>query len=220
MLGFATVDLSGPDGTLTVWLTSAVGAKDAVHTNAVVFGLGDAGAPRRALGMAADRYLVLTGRTPRGHPALAGWQAQPCDVAMLADETMAAQNAVMAAFEAYRATPGKAGLMEPLLPPVPPPADEAALSGAAPHELALAVANQVMGTWRAWRVTERERVKRWRHMPGGREDETPSLLPPRFQRRWAVQPVRRLGAPAAAEPGAAPARAEPGAPPARAEPGP
>ena len=63
MLGFATIDISAGDDTLTVWLTSAEGAH-AGHTNAVIFKLGDDTAPRRALGMICDRYVVLTGRTP------------------------------------------------------------------------------------------------------------------------------------------------------------
>lgn len=59
LLGFATVDLSPRDNILTVWLTSAQGAADAVHTNAVTFDLDDDTTPGRALGMVCDRYVVL-----------------------------------------------------------------------------------------------------------------------------------------------------------------
>jgi hypothetical protein len=86
MLGFATVDLSIQDNTLTVWLTSGQSATDAGHTNAVTFTLGDDTTPRRALGMICDRYVVLTDRTPGEHPLLIGWGVEPCDPAMLAKQ--------------------------------------------------------------------------------------------------------------------------------------
>jgi hypothetical protein len=70
VLGFATVDLSIRDDTLTVWLTSAQGATHAGHTNAVVFSLGDDTTPRRALGMVCDRYVVLTDRDTTRAPTL------------------------------------------------------------------------------------------------------------------------------------------------------
>jgi hypothetical protein len=111
MLGFATVDLSIPDNTLTVWLTSGQGAADAGHTNAVTFNLDGDTTPRRALGMICDRYVVLTDRTPRMHPLLISWGVEPCDLAMLAKQITAAQGTVMAAFEEYRSKPGKADLM-------------------------------------------------------------------------------------------------------------
>ena len=84
MLGFATVDLSTQDSTLTVWLTSAQGVASAGHTNAVIFDLDDELTPRRALAMICDRYVVLTDRTPREHPLLIGWDVEPADLAMLA----------------------------------------------------------------------------------------------------------------------------------------
>ena len=115
MLGFATIDISAGDNTLTVWLTSAEGAH-AGHTNAVIFKLGDDTAPRRALDMIRDRYVVLTGRTPREHSLLIGWGVEPADLAMLARETSAAQAAIRAAFEEHRAERGKADLIEPPCP--------------------------------------------------------------------------------------------------------
>ncbi len=190
MLGFATVDLSIQDNTLTVWLTSGQGAADAGHTNAVTFSLGDDTTPRRALGMICDRYVVLTDRTPREHPLLAGWSVEPCDLAMLAEQTVAAQAAIMAAFGEYRTKPGKTGLIEPILPPVPAPFDQAALETGTTQQLTLAVANRVMRIWTAWLVTEGERVKRWTYMPGGGKGETPALLPAEFVQNNTVQPVR------------------------------
>jgi len=192
VLGFATVDLSIQDNTLTVWLTSGQGAADAGHTNAVTFSLGDDTTPRRALGMICDRYVVLTDRTPGEHPLVIGWGVEPCDLAMLAKQTTAAQATVMAAFEEYRSKPGKADLMEPILPPVPAPFDQAALEAGTPQLLTLAVANQVMRTWTAWLTTEGERVKRWTYMPGGRKGEAPALLPAEFIQHNAVQPIRPL----------------------------
>src|SRR5262245_45164128 len=127
VLGFATVDLSTRDGTLTVWLTSATDATHAGHTNAVTFELGDDTTPRRALGMVCDRYVVLTDRTPRQHPLLMGWGAEPCDLAVLAGQTTAGQAAIMAAFEEQRSKRGKADMIEPVLPPVPRPFDQAVL---------------------------------------------------------------------------------------------
>src|SRR5947208_13825622 len=102
--------MSSRDDTLTVWLTSAQDATHAGHTNAVTFSLGDDTAPRRALGMICDRYVVLTDRTPGEHALLLGWGAEPCDLAMLAGQTTAAQAAIMAAFEEHRCKPGKAYL--------------------------------------------------------------------------------------------------------------
>lgn len=186
MLGFATVDLLTREDTLTVWLTSVEGAH-ADHTNAVVFNLSDDTAPCRALGMVSDRYMVLTDRTPRGHRLLIGRGAGPCDLAMLAAQTTLAQDAVMAAFEEYRRTPGKADLVEPVLPPVPQPLNQTALEAETPQQLTLAVANQVRRIWTAWLTTERERVKRWAYMPGGHKGEAPSLLPAEFVKRNAIQ---------------------------------
>jgi hypothetical protein len=190
MLGFATVDLAIKDNTLTVWLTSAQGATDAGHTNAVTFDPGDDTTPRRAWGMLCDRYVILTDRTPREHPLLIGWGVEPCDLAMLAKQTTAAQATVMAAFEEHRSKPGKADLIEPILPPVPAPFDQAPLEAGTPQLLTLALANQVMRTWKAWLTTEGEWVKRWAYMPGGREGETPALLPAEFLQHHAVQPIR------------------------------
>jgi hypothetical protein len=189
VLGFATVDLLTADSTLTVWLTSAEDAKVG-HTNAVIFDLGDGTAPRRALGMICDRYVVLTDRTPRDHPLPVGWGVQPCDLALLAKQTTAAQETLMASFAEHRAKPGKAKLMEPVLPPVPPPLDQAALEAGTAQQVTLAVADQVMRIWTAWLGTERERVKRWAYMPGGRKEETPALLPAEFTHQNSVQPVR------------------------------
>ena len=61
MLGFATVDMSSRDDTLTVWLTSAQDATHAGHTNAVTYGLGEDTTPRRALSMICDtnRTFIL-----------------------------------------------------------------------------------------------------------------------------------------------------------------
>lgn len=191
MLGFATVDLLTRENTLTVWLTSVEEAR-AVHTNAVVFDLGDDTAPCRALGMLCDRYMVLTDRAPRGHPLLIGWRAEPCDLGLLAERTTVAQATIMAAFEEYRGRPGKGELVEPVLPPVPEPLDQTALEAGAPEQLTLAVANQVMRTWTAWLATERERVKRWAYMPGGQKGEAPRLLPAEFVKRNAVQPITSL----------------------------
>ena len=180
MLGFATVDLSTRDNTLTVWLTSALGTAGAGHTNAVTFDLDDDTTSRRALAMICDRYVILTDRTPREHPLLSGWGAEPSDLAMLAKQTTAAQATVLAAFSEYRARPGKSGLIEPNLPPVPAPLDQAALEAGAPQQLTLALANQVTRTWTAWLTTEDERVKRWTYMPDGREGEKPALVPAEF----------------------------------------
>jgi hypothetical protein len=179
VLGFATVDLSSRDGVLTVWLTSEENAR-AGHTNAVTFSLSDDTTPRRALSMICDRYVVLTDRTPREHPLLIGCGTEPCDLAMLARQTTAAQAVIMTAFEEHHSKPGKAGLIEPVLPPVPQPVDQAALEADTPQQLTLAVANQVMRTWTAWLTTEGERVKRWAYMPGGYKGEKPSLLPAEF----------------------------------------
>ena len=192
MLGFATVDLLERDNTLTVWLTSAQGATHAGHTNAVTFTLGDDTTPRRALGMIGDRYVILTDRTPREDPLLIGWDVKPCDLAMLARQTTVSQAAIMAAFEDYRAKPGKTDLIEPVLPAVPAPFEQAALETCTAQQLALAVANQVMRTWTAWLATEGERVKRRSYMPDGRKGETPALLPAEFGQHNAVQPIRPL----------------------------
>jgi hypothetical protein len=192
VLGFATVDLSIRDDTLTVWLTSAQGATHAGHTNAVVFSLGDDTTPRRALGMVCDRYVVLNDRTPREHPLFIDWGAEPCDLAMLAGQTTAAQAAIMAAFEEHRSKPGKADLIEPVLPPVPRTFDQAALDAGSPQQLTLAVANQVMRTWTAWLTTDGERVKRWAYMPGGCKGERPALLPAEFIKHSTVQQMRPL----------------------------
>lgn len=186
MLGFATVDLMTGEDTLTVWLTSVQGAH-AAHTNAVTFNLGDDATPRRALGMICDRYAVLTDRTPRDHPLLIGWTAEPCDLAMLAQQTTIAQASLMAAFEEHRSKPGQGELVEPVLPAVPRPLDQAGLTAVGAQQLTLAVANQVRRTWTAWLATERERVKRWAYMPGGRKGEAPALLPSEFVKRNGVQ---------------------------------
>jgi len=47
-----------------------------------------------------------------------------------------------------------------------------------------------MRIWTAWMATERERIKRWACMPGGRKGETPAVLPAEFTQLNAVQPVR------------------------------
>jgi hypothetical protein len=94
--------------------------------------------------MVLDRYVVLTERTPRTHPIFTSWDVEPCDLAMFAEQVTAAQVTIMAAFEEYRAQPGKANLMEPNLPPVPAPVDQAALETGPPEQLTLAVANQVI----------------------------------------------------------------------------
>jgi hypothetical protein len=105
---------------------------------------------------------------------------------------VAAQKSIMDAFAAYVATKrGKAAeLIEPELPPVPPPLDQAALDGEVPAQLTLAVANQVKSTWHAWFTADRERVKRWNYMPGGHKDEPAAPLPAAFTERSAIQPVR------------------------------
>lgn len=190
MLGFATVDLSAQDNTLTVWLTSAHGTDSASHTNAVTFDLDDDRTPRRALGMACDRYVVLTDRTPREHPLLASWGVEPSDLAMLAKETTAAQAIVLASFSEYRARPGKSSLIEPNLPAVPPPLKQAKFETSTSQQLTLALANQVRRTWTAWLTTEQERVKRWAYMPGGQEGETPALIPAKFAEQNTILPVR------------------------------
>jgi hypothetical protein len=192
VLGFATVDLSTRDDTLTVWLTSAQDATHAGHTNAVTLSLGDDNAPRRALSMICDRYVVLTDRTSREHPLLIDWGAKPCDLAMLARQTTVAQAAIMTAFEEHRSKPGKADLIEPVLPPVPQPFDQATLEVGTAQQLTLGVANQVMRTWTTWLTTEGERVKRWALMPGGRKGETPALWPAEFIKRNTVQQMRPL----------------------------
>jgi hypothetical protein len=191
VLGFATVDLLTREDTLTVWLTSVEGAH-AGHTNAVIFNLGEETVPRRALGMLCDRYMVLTDRTPRGHPLLISWGAEPCDMAMLAEQATLAQATLMTAFEEYRRKPGKGELVEPVLSPVPPPLDQTSLEGGTPQHLTLAVANQVMRTWTAWLTTERERVKRWAYMPGGHKGEIPALFPAMFVKSSTVQPITSL----------------------------
>lgn len=190
MLGFATVDLSTRDDSLTVWLTSVGMDIPVAHTNAIRFDLADDTAPRRARSMLCERYVVLTDRTPRDHAVLTRWDVAPCDLAMLAKQTTAAQEALMAAFAEHAAKPGKADLMEPVLPRVPTLVDQAALETGAPEELTLAVANQVRGTWAAWLAVERERVKRWTYMPGGSKGETPALLPAEFVEQNVLQPVR------------------------------
>lgn len=192
VLGFATVDVSARDKTLTVWLTSADGTGRASQTNAVTFDLDDDATPRRALGMVCDRYVILTDRTPREHPLLIAWGVEPSDLAMLAKETTAAQATVLAAFSEYRTRPGKFDLVEPNLPPVPPPLNQAALKSGTPQKVALAVANQVKRTWTAWLATEGERVKRWSYMPGGRKGEKPALLPAAFGEHNTILPVRPL----------------------------
>lgn len=190
MLGFATVDLSTRDDSLTVWLTSVGMDIPVAHTNAIRFDLADDTTSRRAWSMICERYVVLTDRTLRDHAMLARWGLVPCDLAMLAKQTAAAQEALMAAFAEHAAKPGKADLMEPVLPHVPAPVDQAAWEAGAPQELTLAVANQVRGTWAAWLAAERERVKRWAYMPGGSKGETPALLPAEFVEQNVLQPVR------------------------------
>jgi hypothetical protein len=97
MLGFATVDLSTRDDSLAVWLTSVGMDIPVAHTNAVRFDLASDAAPRRAWSMLCDRYVVLTNRTPRDHTVIVRWDVAPCDLAMLAKQTTAAQEALMAA---------------------------------------------------------------------------------------------------------------------------
>lgn len=109
MLGFATVDLSIGDQRLTVWLTSLTKDSGVAHTNAVSFDLAEDQAPRRALGMTCDRYVILTDRTPPDHEMIANWDVTPCDLARLAKQAIAAQEAVMPAFAEHAAKPGKAG---------------------------------------------------------------------------------------------------------------
>jgi hypothetical protein len=190
MLGFATVDLSTRDHSLTVWLTSLGMDTEVAHTNAVRFDLAEDAAPRRAWSMACDRYVILTDRTPRDHAVLARWGVAPCDLATLAKQTTIGQEAIMAAFAEHAAKPGKADLTEPTLPPVPSPLDQAALDAGTPQQLTLAVANQVMRIWTAWMATEHERIKRWAYMPGGRKGERPAVLPAEFTQQNVVQPVR------------------------------
>jgi hypothetical protein len=190
MLGFATVDLAIRDHRLTVWLTSLGMATGVAHSNAVSFDLGEEAASRRAWGMTCDRYVILTDRTPPDHEVLAQWGVKPCDLAALAKQTIAAQEAVMAAFTEHAAKPGKADLMEPTMPTVPAPLDQAAWQTCTPEQLTLAVANQVMRIWTAWLGSERERVKRWTYMPGGRKGEAPAVLPVEFVQQNVVQPVR------------------------------
>jgi hypothetical protein len=197
MLGFATVDLSESDQVLTVWLTSVrtairTGSIEVGHTNAVCFDLADKAVSRRAWSMACDRYVVLTDRTPQDHAILAEWHAVPCDLKMLAKQIASAQDAIQVAFDKYVDTKrGKsANLLEPVLPLVPLPLDQAGLESEASLKLTLAVANQVMHIWSAWVAVERERVKRWTYMPGGRKDEAPVLLPPDFGAQNAVVPLR------------------------------
>jgi hypothetical protein len=191
VLGFATIDVLTRENTLTVWLTSMEDGH-AGHTNAVIFNLDDDTVPGRALGMLCDRYMVLTDRTPREHPLLIGWGAEPCDLPILAQQITLAQAAIMAAFEEYRRKPGKADLVEPVLPPVPQPLDQTPLEADAPQQLTLAVANQVRRIWAAWLITERERVKRWAYMPGGHKGEAPALLPAEFVKRNTVQWITSL----------------------------
>lgn len=191
MLGFATVDLSVRDHSLTVWLTSEGMHAEVAHTNAVCFDLAEAAVSRRAWGMTCDRYVILTDRTPRDHAVLAQWGVAPCDLAILAKQTTAAQEAIMAAFVEHAAKPGKADLMEPTLPPVPAPLDQAALETDSPSQLTLAVANQVRQIWAAWLATERERVKRWTYMPGGRKGDAAAELPAEFVQQNALEQVRR-----------------------------
>jgi hypothetical protein len=109
---------------------------------------------------------------------------------MLAKQTTAGQETIMAAFAEHSAKPGKSDLIEPTLPPVPPSLDQAALEAGTAQQLTLAVANQVSGIWAAWLTTERERVKRWTYMPDGRKGETPALFPAEFIQQNVVQPVR------------------------------
>lgn len=190
MLGFATVDLSVRDHSLTVWLTSPGINTEVAHTNAVRFDLAEDEVSRRAWSMTCDRYVIFTDRTPRDHPVFAKWGVAPTDLALLAKLTTVAQETVMAAFSEHAAKPGKGDLMEPTLPSVPSPLDQAALDAEAPEQLTLAVANQVMRIWVAWLGVERERIKRWTYMPGGRRDETPAVLPVEFTRQNVVQPIR------------------------------
>ncbi len=190
MLGFATVDLSLRDHCLTVWLTSAGAGTGVGHTNAVSFDLAEEAVDRRAWSMACDRYVVVTDRTPRDHAVILGWDLKPCDLAQLRKQTIAAHEVIMAAFTEQAAKPGKADLMEPTLPPVPPVVDQAVLEAGSPLQLTLATANQVMRIWAAWMEGERERVKRWTYMPGGFKGEALAVLPAEFIRQNAVQPVR------------------------------
>jgi hypothetical protein len=81
-------------------------------------------------------------------------------------------------------------MIEPNLPPIPTPVDQAALETGTPQQLTLALANQVMRTWAAWLTTEGERVKRWTYMPGGREGEKQALIPAEFRERYTVQSMR------------------------------
>jgi hypothetical protein len=140
--------------------------------------------------MTFDRYVILTDRTPRDHAVLAQWGVAPCDLAILAKQTIAAQEPVMAAFAEHAVKAGKADLMEPTLPPVPAPLDQSALETDNPTQLTLAVANQVRRIWAAWLATERERGKRWTYMPGGIKGEAPAELPAEFVQQNALQQVR------------------------------
>jgi hypothetical protein len=131
--------------------------------------------------MICDRYVILTDRTPPDHPLLVGWGVEPCDLA---------QETIMAAFAELSTKPGKTDLIEPILPPVPPSLNQAALETGTALQLTLAVANQVMRTWTAWLTAERERAKRWTYMPDGRKGEIPALFPAEFIQQNVVQPVR------------------------------
>jgi hypothetical protein len=142
--------------------------------------------------MVCDRYVVTTNRTPPKHPFLIDWHVEPCDLAMLAEQTSAAQASLMTALTEYRSKPGKADLTEPTLPPVPVPIDQAGFEDGTPQQLTLALANQVMRTWQAWLTTENERVKRWNYMPGGREGEKPAVHPAEFGQSNTIQPIRPL----------------------------
>lgn len=190
MLGFATVDLSIRHHSLTVWLTSEGMDIPVAHTNANCFELANDISSYRAWSMTCDRYVILTDRTPRDHAVLDHWGVVACDLAMLAKQTTAAQERLMAAFAEHAARPGKAGLMKPFLPPVPEPIDQTVWETGTPEKLTLAVANQVKIMWTAWLAVERERVKRWSYMPNGLKGEAPALLPAEFVEQNGVQPVR------------------------------
>lgn len=186
MRGLAVLDVSEAHGTVTIWLTSRIGAAVTGHTNAVVF---DAAGLDwlRVEGMLADRYVFLTKRTEAAEGPIRDLDLLPCDAVCFANEVEDTQQVLTEIFEQYREQPGKQDLAEPAWSTVPAPKDAGGLLDGRPNEVALAAADHIRQTWTAWLSTERERVRR-PYMPP--RDTPVRELPDAFKAVNRLQSIR------------------------------
>jgi hypothetical protein len=186
MLGLALLDVSQTHGTVTVWLTSRIGATVAGHTNAVAFDA-DGLDWRRVDGILADRYVFLTKRSQSVETPLQDLDLFPCDAVAFANEVEDAQKKLFEVFQQHREQPGRQDLVEPPWFVVPPSMDAGGHLEGLPTEVALAAADFIRKTWTAWLSTERERVKRPYMPPRGAPFRE---LPDVFKTVYTVQPIK------------------------------